>query len=358
MKKYAQLYFLIFSLFTLFSCGEGGSTGRQKAAGNGGEIFVFMDSAKWKSELGTQLREVFSAPLNGVMPAEQIFTLRRIDPVKINKLLKSHKNVLFVTSFDDQSESSRKLQSYFPTEAKEKIKLDSNFFMIPKRDLYASEQMVLHLFGKNDEQLIANLKKNKLKLLDIYNKIETERTANKVLKSVNQDLMTDLQNMHQINMKVLTGYQLVTSEQEVDKKSGFAWYRFPEAVLDKDIFIAYKPYISEKQFDKDSIIAWRNQICQKYLHEDPEKENTYLITEMAEPPVSQSIQFKGEYALETRGLWKTKNISMGGSFISYAFTDNKGRLYYIEGFVYAPDRNKREIIREFEAILGSFEKVL
>jgi hypothetical protein len=56
-----------------------------------------------------------------------------------------------------------------------------------------------------------------------------------------------------------------------------------------------------------------------------------------------------------RGLWKTNSLSMGGPFISYTVADTKqGMLYYVEGFVYAPSREQREIMREVETILNSF----
>ena len=46
---------------------------------------------------------------------------------------------------------------------------------------------------------------------------------------------------------------------------------------------------------------------------------------------------------------------MGGPYIGYALVDQaKGRLYYIEGFAYAPGKDKREIIRELETILWTF----
>jgi hypothetical protein len=42
--------------------------------------------------------------------------------------------------------------------------------------------------------------------------------------------------------------------------------------------------------------------------------------------------------------------------IRYERVDEKrGMLYYIEGFVYSPDRQQREQMRELEAILHTFK---
>jgi len=42
--------------------------------------------------------------------------------------------------------------------------------------------------------------------------------------------------------------------------------------------------------------------------------------------------------------------------IRYERVDEKqGMLYYIEGFVYSPDREQRELLRELETILHTFK---
>jgi hypothetical protein len=42
--------------------------------------------------------------------------------------------------------------------------------------------------------------------------------------------------------------------------------------------------------------------------------------------------------------------------IRYERVDEKqGMLYYIEGFVYSPDRGQRELLRELETILHTFK---
>jgi hypothetical protein len=62
------------------------------------------------------------------------------------------------------------------------------------------------------------------------------------------------------------------------------------------------------------------------------------------------------FAMEIRALWKTNTQTMGGPYVGYALIDqSKARLYYIEGFAYAPGKDKREIIRELETILWTFK---
>ena len=64
------------------------------------------------------------------------------------------------------------------------------------------------------------------------------------------------------------------------------------------------------------------------------------------------IAVKGEYAMETRGLWKMEHDAMGGPFVSHSRVDTlNNRVVVAEGFVYAPEKMKRGLIRRLEAAL-------
>ena len=53
-----------------------------------------------------------------------------------------------------------------------------------------------------------------------------------------------------------------------------------------------------------------------------------------------------------RGLWDMRNDAMGGPFISYFYVDTvRNRMLVVEGFVFAPDKKKRPIMRQLEAAL-------
>ena len=88
-------------------------------------------------------------------------------------------------------------------------------------------------------------------------------------------------------------------------------------------------------------------------------EGSYMTTSLdVYLPESKVIDFKEMYAVETRGLWKLVNDFMGGPFVNICFTNPEGdQLYFIEGFVYAPENSKRDQIRQVEAILNTFEWV-
>ena len=53
-----------------------------------------------------------------------------------------------------------------------------------------------------------------------------------------------------------------------------------------------------------------------------------------------------------RGLWRVEGDMMGGPFVSLARLDEQNnRVIVAEGFVYAPETEKRNYIRRIEAAL-------
>ena len=75
-----------------------------------------------------------------------------------------------------------------------------------------------------------------------------------------------------------------------------------------------------------------------------------------------AITVEGKYCGVMRGLWKMVGDMMGGPFVSHIRLDEKNqRVVVAEGFVYAPETNKRNYIRRMEAALftlrlpGEFE---
>jgi hypothetical protein len=197
-----------------------------------------------------------------------------------------------------------------------------------------------------------HLQKHGKQIIDHFNRIEKERLATTLFNSKTaQGVGTFLRREQNIEIKIPVGYKLA------DRQPDFVWLRQIEPNTDKDIFITWKPYESEYQLLPDSIIAWRDAIAKKYLFEDPKNPISYLITEREDADVLvKQVNFNNHFAMEVRGLWRTNTRTMGGPYLGYALADQpQGLLYYIEGFAFAPGKDKREFMRELETILWSFK---
>jgi hypothetical protein len=127
--------------------------------------------------------------------------------------------------------------------------------------------------------------------------------------------------------------------------------------IDKNLFITYRDYTDDKIFKNGNLIGLRDSITLHNVFEDPADLDSYTRVDTINIETEFiTTKFYGQYAKRIRGIWKANNLTLGGSFISYVFVDNKtNRLYYLDGFVVSPGRNKREPLRELEVILKTFQ---
>jgi hypothetical protein len=55
-----------------------------------------------------------------------------------------------------------------------------------------------------------------------------------------------------------------------------------------------------------------------------------------------------------RGVWSVEHDFMGGPFISYTFVDPRNnQILTLMGYVYHPNKKKRNLLRQLEAIIYS-----
>lgn len=313
------------------------------------EVILVMDSAKWHGNLGEAVVKTFASQIPGLPQPEPYFSLKHVRASAFKSLFKQAANIIIVMTLDNNSREGLTLKNYFTDESLERIRNNKDLFMFTQENVFAQNQNVMYLFGQNDQQLIERLEKNQERLRDYFLKNEMERIAGKVYagkpkEGITKKLIAD----HQFSLKVPGAYDLAKEEQN------FIWLR-QLGQIDKSVFVYYEPYTSESAFEKQEIIELRNKIGRTLLV-DIQNPSIYMETEDLIPPEMIQTNLNGKYTVESRGLWKLSDGSLGGPFISYIFVDESlNRLYYIEGYVASPGHNKRETIRELEAILNTFK---
>lgn len=335
----------------------GGETRKENlpaASGLSGDMYLIMDSTQWKGPLGDVMDSVFRAEMSGLPRPESIFRMHWIDPRKLNFVLKQRRNLIFAVSLDQHAQGAAIVKKVFSPASLERIRKDPTQFVQTSSNVFAKGQEVMFLFGDTEAHLIEHVRKNSHRLVEYFNQKERERLTKSLYKAGRLKGASEiLQKNFKADMLVPFGYKL--AQQEGD----FFWVRQINPKDDKDVFVSWRPYTSQDQFRKENLIALRDEICKKYLFEDPEVPDTYLVTETTVPfvPVeTREITFNGQFAVEMKGLWRSNTKTMGGPFLSYALVDEPaGRLYYIEGFTFSPGRDQREIMRELETILYTFK---
>lgn len=353
MKAFKRYLFLALISFLAFSCSEearekmGGS--KPKARGSVGEIVLAIDSTKWVGPVGEELRGIFEEDLPGMFRSEPMFKIIRVDPRAMTRMLKMYTNIIYVTTFDDKSGGSQVLNAQFTKESKEKAAADPSMYSLRVEDEFAQGQEVLYLFGNNEEELITNLKKNKDRLQNLFEVKERGRLEKGLFTRKNGAAQKEARTNLGIDIMPPASYQIAKSEK------GFLWLRQPTPTdrrPDISIFFFETDYTSEEQTFPENILKLRDSVAGKNIFGDPEIPESFMTSEKQVPPAFRNMVINDNFTVEIRGTWKTNNVSMGGTYLGYIMIDEKkGKLYYMEGFVYFPNEVHRDALREIQTIL-------
>lgn len=122
--------------------------------------------------------------------------------------------------------------------------------------------------------------------------------------------------------------------------------------VQQGILIYDYPYTEDSTFTKSFLLAKRDSLLKKYM--PGPTEGSFMTTEHYYEPELKETNQNGQYAVEMRGLFKMENAFMGGPFMSLTtYDEERGRIVTVEGFVFAPKFDKREYLREVEAVVKS-----
>lgn len=349
---------LVVTCLLLFTCtstpSENDGRSLPAATGKSGDMIILMDSLQWKGELGNEVRKIFAHEVNGLPRNESMFNVIWVHPSKKIKLLTQIRNLVYVFALDHAGAGTRAITDNLSPETLNTIKTDTSFYLVNKKNEYTRGQEVMYLFGNTSAQLLHHLKRDGQRIQEFFNNAEKQRMMASIQKTTSTKNHTDLlKKEYTISLHLPAGFKLAQKEKD------FIWFRSPEAEIDKNFFVARKPYEREYQLLPDSILAWRESICRQYIFEDPDNQQSFITTEREIPfnPVrAKQVNFNGAFAMELRGLWRTNTKTMGGPFICYAFVNEADHfIYYLEGFVYSPGKPQRELIREMGAIAYTFQ---
>lgn len=354
MKAIIKSIFLLIGVVA-FSCSSDSmnQTFKQNAGGAVGEIILVIDDGLWQGPVGEELKLTFKSSFPGLYRDEPLFTIRQVSPENLTSTLRNVRNVIYVNTLDDKSEGSRIVRSNYTSETIEMIKNDATLYMQTSKDDYAIGQETLHLFGRNSEEISKNISENRNKLRDFFNVTERKYITNKMVLSresaaIKESMLANLG----MSLNLSIGYKVVRQTNE------FVWFRDFDGKIDRNIYMQIKPYTSESDFTHENVLEWRDEIGKEHLYGDPNNQNSFMMTEKRIPIAQRNLNFlNSKYSIESRGQWRTNNKSMGGSFLSYVFNDNENkRIIYLEGFIYYPNEQHSDILREIEATLWTFRE--
>ncbi|SHG55993.1 protein of unknown function [Flavobacterium micromati] len=314
--------FLLFFVSLMFlSCKNENDSIIRQSRGKINTISVIIDDQLWNADVGDSIRNKFASPVIGLPQEEPLFNINQY-PTKLLEGFMTDTRAIIVVK-----------------------KATINKFQIHK-DQYASPQNVFHISGKNPSDIIACIEKNYVKMIQIIKEGEIGET-----QKISKESLLDTQiiaNKFRINIAIPTGYIYVL------QKSNFIWLK-KEIIGGNTSLLLYQvplKTINRKGDLISCIIKMRDSIGDLYI--SGKDFNTNMLTEEAYAPYLTKSSQDGKETYETKGTWQLNNDFMSGPFINFAIVDPEyNRILVLEGFCYAPSKDKRDLMHELEAIIKS-----
>lgn len=319
MKAHSLMISLVM-LLILGACSSGPV--RKQATGFAYEVVVVMDKADWSAPAGEAIKSELTSDIPGLPQSEPALKITYVTPDQFNGLLTYVRNILIVKI--DKSIYTKVSLSY-------------------EKNRWAQNQEVVTLTAPNADDILAYVKENPRNIVDFFVKVEMNRAMGQLQKEYSTLVMDTLKNKFDIMLNVPANMTYFKDTTD------FFWTSNNANTGRTDLLVYTFPYTDPSTFTAEYLIAKRDSVLKVNLPGSfPE---SYMATDTIGVQYTP-ITVNGKYCGEMRGLWKMVGDMMGGPFVSHVRLDEKNnRVVVVEGFVFAPETDKRNFIRRIEAAL-------
>lgn len=318
---------LIALVIAMAACTTEPRSSKPSASGRAGELLVVMPTSYWKGQVGEVVREVFQAEVPMLMKVEPSFDMVQVNEESFVKMFETHRHI-FLVDID-------------PSLEKASIEMNQHLWSYP--------QMVIRVKAPNAGELEKVMQANAESFRQYYLKMETQRLINAYKKMENAQARQAVEEQFGFTMAIPEGYYVAKTGED------FMWLRRTgtNQDLDMGIMIATLPYEDPAvDFAPQTIRERRDSLTRQYI--PGERDGSYMATYEELDHDYSEVNFNGHYAVEARGLWRMEGDFMGGPFVNYTLVDpENNRLVILDGFLYAPDFDKRDYMRQVEAVIRS-----
>ena len=316
------LFLWLFVSFFVISCSFKKDRLPEDSSAAINTIAVIIDDQLWNGVVGDSIRNKFASPVLGLPQEEPLFSINQYPAKLFEGFSTDSRNILIVKK-----------------SAENKFEFKENEFVTPQNSFYISGKTsfeILELLEKSTPEII-----KKMRAIEIAHK-------QKIIKDSLLDIKK-IQKKFNIDILIPSKYEYVM------RRRNFIWLK-SEIVSGNTSLIIYQiPWkrINPKNAVNDAVKV-RDSIGRLYIHGTAYK--TQMVTEEAYSPYFSITTLAGNKTYETKGTWQMKNDFMSGPFISYAIFDKAHkRILVLEGFCYAPSKEKRDLMFELESIIKSIQ---
>ena len=320
---------ILAALATLFfaSCNNVRDKMLPQISGQAGEVVIVIEDQIWKSTTDTIIN-ILKADVPGLPQSEPMFDVVRIPNSAFTEIFQRHRNIISC-----------------------RIASDSTASIKVAHDLWSTPQTVIQIVAPSAQSLEQLFSDNREKIVGLLLKAEQDRIIKNYSTFPERQVMNKLAKATGVTMTIPKGYTF-----DMDTNN-FVWISHETPEISQGLFVYYYDYTDSLMLTRDSLITMRNRMCKAYV--GGPSDGSYMTTVGFEDVTTfRSFNLRGRYTAELRGLWETRGDFMGGPFVSITQYDEKhGRIVTVDGYVYAGKKDKRNYMRQVEAIMSTMEFV-
>ena len=323
--KFYSIIFLSVSIW-FFSCSESGNGIYKNITGKAGEIVVVISKQSWEGDPGAIIRGILAQPHVALPQDEPVFDIINIPHDAFKDIFKSTRNIIQTNISSNTEEEG----------------------IIFKDNIWAYPQATVQINAKSANRFVEIFNENKEKILSYFLAAEKGRLTMNYDKYYEKGILNILDRDFDINIKVPPGFRTMA------QKKDFLWIQYDTPEIFQGILVYTFPYVSDSAFTVNYQLEVRDSIMKANV--PGPTEGSYMSTEKSIDQVASFTRLNGNYASEMRGLWRVENDFMGGPYISLAALDAANqRVVVAFGYVYAPSKDKRNLLRQVEAMVYSLK---
>ena len=330
MNRKLFVFSILASIVIFTSCGDQKPGEISRSSGKTAEMLVATNSTtRWEGAVGDAVRGFFNQDYEFLPQTEPLFEMAHLPISKLteNKMFKGHHNILIIEI--DKTATENTIEA--------------------RKDFWAKPQRIINIKSPSDEAFVAFFNEKKEAILSILMDSEYERLQKIFYAFRDRDIMNDVKANFNFSLEVPSGFYVAT------KKADFMWIRKETQHNSQGLLIYTYDYIDTLAFDPARIISFRNTISEEFVP-GPSVGSYMVVAEEYSPILTKKIDFVGLFAVETRALWRLENDFMGGPFVNYTFVNEKNnKVITIDGYVFAPNKPKRDLLIQLEAIARSIK---
>jgi len=297
------------------------------SSGRSSEVLIVCSEKQWKGVLGDSLQAILMQSVMGLPQNEPLFTLTRVSENYFKDAYKKYRNIIYFTTDSSIDEP--------------KVAVNHN--------TWAQPQLLIRINAKNEQQAAETLSKYQKTIINYLFSSEMKRFKRAQRSKQNFHQSSEIERLFKFSIVIPDGFIFAV------KNSNFVWLRKDTKDWTQNIMIYTENYTDTNQFKNKYIVRLRNTHTQKYVFGSTD--SSYMVVdERYISTISEYFEFEEGYTIRTAGLWKMVKDFMGGPFVSVTVLDEKNsRVVTIDGFLYAPSDNKRDLLRQLESILQSIK---